>query len=220
MANGQYSIPGTLAEPEQPAVFSSQFDVLQYTPESQPAAYGAVYDMLTQFETQPPTPEVKQSVFSSFKPMSERLVSYRNTAIAMEEKKQPWLKAAKALIITPKPILAELIEEESVILGKLVQKESPDQENRVWVLEGDLFYGFSAKDKKKNISLDQTTVRYLFNEEYVTKLFFGKSVPFVNGELENLAQLIPLIEPTLLHELYTVDEALEELKKEDFRLAA
>jgi hypothetical protein len=138
----------------------------------------------------------------------------------MEEKKQPWLKAAKALIITPKPILAELIEKESVILGKLVQKESPDQENRVWVLEGDLFYGFSAKDKKKNISLDQTTVRYLFNEEYVTKLFFGKSVPFVNGELENLAQLIPLIEPTLLHELYTVDEALEELKKEDFRLAA
>lgn len=219
MAHGQYVIPGTPIEPEQLAPFSTQLDVLQYTPESQPAAYEAVYDNLKQFEVQQPSPELKESVFGSFKSMSERLDSYRNTAVAMEEMNRPWLKAAKALIINPKPLLAELIEKESIILGKLVQKQNPNQENRVWVHEGELFYGFA--DKKNNILLDDTTVHYQFDEHGAAwKSFQGNHVPFVSGEYENLARLIPLIEPTLLDGPYTVDGALEDLKKDDFRLAA
>lgn len=218
MANGQYTIPGELAEPEQTAVFSTQLDVLHYTPQSQPEAYHAVQEALSQFEPQPSNLEAEHSVFDSFKPMSERLVSYRNTAVAIEQNHRPWLKAAKALIITPKPVLAELVEKESIILGRLVQKQSPDQENRVWVHEGDLYYGF--RNKKKNILLKDTTVRYQFHKEMPEKLLGGRAVGFANGELENLSQLIPLIEPTLLHEMYPVDEALADLKKDDFRLAA
>lgn len=194
MANGQYTIPQNAEQPQSAAVFSSQLDVLQYTPESQPQA------------------------FASLKTISERLDSYRTTAVAIEQKNRPWLKAATAFIITPKPILAELIEKESIVIGKLVQKQYSEQQNRVWVQDGDLFYGYV--DKKNNISLHQTTIHYEFDNNEPKKSFQGKRVPFVAGESDNLAQLIPLIEPTVLHELYTVDEALQELKKEDFRLAA
>ena len=85
MANGQYSIPGGLFEAEQAAAFSAQLDAEQYTPESHPEAYDAVAVIQTTAEQRPITQETVPSGFGLLKPLSDRLDSYRSTAVAIEE---------------------------------------------------------------------------------------------------------------------------------------
>ena len=227
MANGQYSIPEAFQEsaPEpsheaqQTEVSSIQPNTQPHTPETQAAPY------LIQMDAQQYGPEILQSPVASIKELTEqlsdRLDSYRSTAEVLERNNRPWLKAAKALIISPKPVLAELIEKESIIIGKLVQKQSPSQENRIWIHDRELFYGYI--DRKNHITLEATTVRYYFNaHNRFIKLFNGKDLPFVPGEIENLAGLLPVIEHSVMHELYPIDEAIDELvhDEDDFKLAA
>lgn len=213
MANGQYTIPEAFRKPEpqpelqqqpepnyeaqQSAVFSARLDAQQSTPENQPLA------------------------FSSVGQLSNRLESYQTTVIALEAKRFAWLKAAKALMITPKPMRAELIEKESVIVGSLVRRQAPSQENRIWVHDGDLFYGYA--DRKHGILLQDTTVRYQFSDEYlegVMKSFQAKIVPLASGEKENVAAVLGIYESAVVEELYPIDATLMDLKKEDLELAA
>jgi len=206
MANGQFNIPDSFRDSTPERQNSPSYETQQVAP------------YLIQMDAQRNGPEVLQSPVASIKELtdqlSDRLDSYRSTAEVLEQSKRPWLKAAKGLIIAPKPILAELIEKESIIIGKLVQKQGPHQENRIWIQNRELFYGFI--DKKNHISLDKTTVRYYFNahNRYI-KLFNGKDIPFVQGEIENLAGLLPMIEHSVMHELYPLDEAIDDLMHDD-----
>jgi len=202
MSNGQFNIPDSFRGPTPELQNTPSYETQQVAP------------YLIQMDAQHYGPEVLQTPVASIKELtdqlSDRLDSYRATAEVLERRNRPWLKAAKGLIIAPKPMLAELIEKESIIIGKLVQKQGPHQENRIWIQNRELFYGFV--DKKNHITLEETTVRYYFNmhNRYI-KLFNGKDIPFVRGEIENLAGLLPMIEHSVMHELYPIDEAIDDL---------
>lgn len=206
MANGQFNTPDSFRGPASEYQETPSFEAQQTAP------------YLIQMDAQQYGPEVLQSPVASIKELtyqlSDRLDSYRGTAEVLEQKHRPWLKAAKGLIIAPKPMLAELIEKESVIIGRLVQKQDPYDENRIWIDKHELFYGFI--NRKKHISLEDTTVRYYFNDyNRFIKLFNGKDIPFVQGEIENLAGLLPMIEHSVMHELYPIDEAIDDLMHEE-----
>jgi hypothetical protein len=201
MANAQYSIPESFLnsepapsfEAQQADAFSAQLDAQHYTPESMPSTYGFVKDV------------------------SARLNSYRNTQIALEEKQHRKLKAVKALVITPKPVLAELIEKESVIGGKMFAKPAENIENRFWEQNGGFYYGYTDG---KNIKLEDTVLHYEFSDETIEKLYQGRSIPLVPHEDENVIKSILTFEQQVMHELYPFDEVIQELSKDDFGLAA
>jgi hypothetical protein len=201
MANAQYSIPESFLNPEpapsfeaqQADTFSAQLDAQYYTPEAMPSTYGYV------------------------KEVCARLNSYRNTQIALEEKRHKKLKAVKALVMTPKPVLAELIEKESVIGGKMFAKPAENIENRFWEQDGGFYYGFTDG---KNIKLEDTVIHYEFSDEAIEKLYQGRPVPLVPHEEENITEAIMTFEQRVMHELYPFDEVIQELSKDDFGLAA
>jgi hypothetical protein len=201
MANGQFTIPESqpttpvepIYEAQQTAAFSARMDARQYTPETQPTAYHFV------------------------KEIEARLESYRASAIAIEESKHKWLRSVKSLIITPKPIMAELIESESKIGGMLFQKQYPHHDIRFWEKDGGWFCGYSDGAKVK---LEDTTIHYDFTDTAIQKMYQGRTLPMVPGEESNLLNAVREFEHAVVHELYPFDEALLELKKDDDRLAA
>ncbi|MDB5162832.1 MAG: hypothetical protein JWO54_764 [Candidatus Saccharibacteria bacterium] len=209
MANEQYTIPDGLFEAEPTADFSEQpeiQEVQQYTPEPQSTHFNAY--------------EYQQELKS-------RLYAGRQTAIAMEENKHKILKAAKAIIIKPKPILAELIEAESKIGGrpwKIIEikrkeksKKAEEMDYRLWEEKGGWFFGYT---NGKDIKLEDTTIHYIFKPDSIEKRFHGRTFPMNDGEERTLIQAIQLFDDAVMEELYPIDQALSDLKKDDFRLAA
>lgn len=191
MANGQFVISGIHAEAEQAPVVP---DVQQqFTPEVQPAPYTFVKDI------------------------EARLESYRETAVAIEGTKHKWLKSVKSIVLTPKPVIAELIEKESKIGGRLFQKQEPTHDLRFWEKDGGWYCGYSDG---ANVKLEDSTIHYEFTHDTVEKLYQGRPTPFVPNEKENLIHATQAFEQAVVHELYPLDETLQELKKDDFGLAA
>jgi hypothetical protein len=201
MANGQFIIPETppeltsapTYETQQTETFSAQLDAQRYTPETQPGMYHFV------------------------KEIEARLESYRETAVAIEESKHKWLRSMKSLIITPKPILPELIESESKIGGMLFQRQHPSHDIRFWEKDGGWFCGYSDG---ANVKLEDSTIHYEFSDTNIEKMYRAKTVPFVPGEESNLLKAVKEFEHAVVHELYPFDDALLELKKDDVDLAA
>jgi len=193
MANGQFVISGIHAEAEQAPVISVEPITQQYTPETQPATYAFV------------------------KNIEARLESYRETAVAIEETKHKWLKSVKAIVLTPKPVIAELIEKESKIGGRLFQKQDPSHDLRFWEKDGGWYCGYSDGGQVK---LEDSTIHYEFTQETVEKLYQGRPLPFVPYEKENLLHATQAFEHAVVHELYPIDETLQELKNDDLPFAA
>ncbi len=201
MANGQFIIPETPSttpteptyETQQAEAFSAHIDAQHYTPETQPGMYHFVKEIET------------------------RLESYRETAVAIEENKHKWLRAVKSLVTTPKPIVSELIESESKIGGMLFQRQYPHHDIRFWEKDGGWFCGYSDGAKVK---LEDSTIHYEFSEYAIQKMYQGRTIPFVPGEETNLLNAVREFEHAVVHELYPFEEALQELKKDDVRLAA
>jgi hypothetical protein len=208
MANGQYTIPESLRASE-PEVFSDQ--PVEAIEVQQTA------DVAPQPEIQSYAPELQPSNFTLVSQIKARLDSYRDTAITIEESKHKWLKSMKALVLTPKPISAELTEKESIIGGRIFQKPDSKLDVRFWEKDGGWFYGYTDG---KNIKLEDTTIHYEFGPNGVEKLYQGRSVPFVPGEEAHLILAIQTFEHNVVHELYPIDDVLQELKKDDLGLAA
>jgi|GEM_PF-6562450 len=215
MANGQFTIPEAFRQPapepdrnyeaQQTEAFSVQPDIQQSTPETHP------------------TP------FHFIKEIEDRLDSYRYTAIEIEEAKRPWLKSMKSLILAPKPIMAELIEKESIIGGQLLQKIDSHHELRFWSEGHEWFFGWTDG---KGVTITNSAVHYQVTDSHIQKSYQGRIVPFAPGEEEYFINAVQAYEHAVMHELYPFDEALIELmaksdyniddlaNKDDFDLAA
>ena len=217
MADAQYAIPNAFRQPEpqpqpettneaeQAAAFSARLDVQQYTPENHP---------------QP---------FHFIKEIENRLDSYRYTAIEIEEAKRPWLKSMKSFIIAPKPRMAELIDKEAVIGGRLLQKADPTHDLRFWSEGHEWFFGWTDG---KGVSIVDSAVHYQVSDTSIQKSYQGHLTAFTPGEETYFINAVQAYEHAVVHELYPFDEALIELmakneldgaelsKKDDFNLAA
>jgi len=222
MANGQYIIPAAFQEPaapepqpqpepsyeaQQAAAFSARLDAQQYTPETQPAAFQFIKDI------------------------ENRLDSYRYTAIEIEEAKRPWLKSMKSLILSPKPLMAEFIEKESKIGGRLLQKQDSKHELRFWSEGHEWFFGWTDG---KAVSIADSAVHYQVSPTNIQKSYQGGVVPFTPGEGAHFVNAVQAYEHAVRHELYPVDDTLVDLytadddnkievstaDKDDYRLAA
>lgn len=159
-------------------------------------------------EPQQYTPEAQPAVFAFIKDINGRLESYRDTAVAIEEAKRPWLKSMKSLVLTPKPYRAELIDRESVIGGRRFQKQDPEHDVRFWEEGGEWFFGYSDG---KGVTLNDSTIHYEIYDDHIKKSYQGRVVPFANGELEVFTQAVQSYEHDVVHELYPFDEAIQEL---------
>ncbi len=196
-SNGRYVIPGAPQEPtyetQQAAAFSARLDTQQYTP------------------------EINYGPYHSLMEIAKRLESYRETAVEIEQSRHGWLKAAKSFVIAPKPILAELIEKESIIGGRLFQKINPTDEPRFVCEGGEWFYWPNGKDT----SAVESALHYEVEENTIQKSFHGRVTPLTLGELETFVQATREYEHAVAHELYPFDEVLQELlTKNDLDLAA
>ena len=190
MVNGQYIISGAFQEPK-----------------PQPS-----------FETQQYTPEIHPAPFHFIKEIEDRLDSYRYTAIEIEEAKRPWLKSMKSLILAPKPLMAEFIEKESKIGGRILQKQDPSHDLRFWSEGHEWFFGWSDG---KAVSVVDSTVHYQVSDFDIQKSYQGHVVPFTPGEDTYFVNAVQAYEYAVMRELYPFDNALVELTtQEDFRLAA
>ena len=82
---------------------------------------------------------------------------------------------------------------------------------------GEWFFGYIDG---KNIKLTDSTIHYEIFDDHIKKSYRGAIIPFAPGELEILLQAIQSYEHDVVHELYPLDETIQELKKDDFGLAA
>jgi hypothetical protein len=202
MANGQYTIPGAFQEPTP-----------QLSSEAEQFAGSS-----TRPATEQRTPETQPAPFHFIKEIENRLDSYRYTAIEIEEAKRPWMKSIKSLILAPKPIMAELIEKESKIGGRILQKQDPAHDLRFWSESHEWFFGWSDG---KNVSIVDSAVHYQVSDFNIQKSYQGRVVPFTPGEDMYFVNAVQAYEHAVMHELYPFDEALVELSaKDDYDLAA
>jgi len=213
MANGQYNIPEAFRQPAPEPYFEPQ----------QTESFSGQPDI------QQPTPETRPTPFHFIKEIEDRLDSYRYTAIEIEESKRPWLKSMKSLILAPKPIMAELIEKESKIGGRLLQKQESSHELRFWSEGHEWFFGWTDG---KGVTITDSAVHYQVTDTYIQKSYQGHVVPFSPGEEEYFINAVQAYEHAVMHELYPFDEALVELmakndysfddlaKNDDINLAA
>jgi hypothetical protein len=215
MADAQYAIPEAFRNPQsQP----------EQTPEAKPAAAFSL-----QPDAQLSTPETHPKPFHFIKEIENRLDSYRYTAIEIEESKRPWLKSMKSFIIAPKPLMAELIDKEAVIGGRLLQKADPTHDLRFWSEGHEWFFGWTDG---KGVSIVDSAVHYQVTDTSIQKSYQGHLTPFTPGEETYFINAVQAYEHAVMHELYPFDEALIELmakneydisdlsKKDDLDLAA
>jgi hypothetical protein len=208
MVHGQYTIPEGFIEPViQPQVEIQQPEVVPPQPE-----------VLPHTEAPQVSPEINVGPFRFIKDIEDRLDSYRFTAIEIEEAKRPWLKSIKSMVISPKPLLAELIDKESKIGGRLLQKQDQTHNLEFWSEGHEWFFGWSDGKNKK---IENTTVHYQVTDSFIQKSYQGRIVPFTPGEETYFINAVQAYENAVRHELYPFDEALVELSaKDDFGLAA
>jgi hypothetical protein len=162
-------------------------------------------------------PELQPTPYGFIKAIEGRLDSYRETALAIEDTKRPWLRSMKSLVLTPKPPLAELIEKESIIGGRLFQKQEETHDLRFWCEGREWFFGYNSG---KDVSIVDTTVHYAVSDDSIEKLYQGRVAPLTPGEHEHFVEAVQKYETAVVHELYPFDEVIQELSKDDFRLAA
>jgi hypothetical protein len=201
MANGQFIIPGSLLEAEKAPEASIQ-------PDPQPS------DLIA---AAPLTPEVQPTQFGFIKDIETRLDSYRETALAIEATKRPWLRSMKSLVLTPKPPLAELIEKESIIGGSLFQKQEPQHELRFWSEGQEWFFGWT---NGKDVSITNSTVHYQVSDSHIQKLYQGRVADFAPGEQAHFIQAVTAYEKAVVQQLYPFDQVIQELSNDDLSLAA
>jgi len=217
MADAQFAIPEAFRHPEpqpqpeqnyearQAAAFSARLDTQQYTPETHPKP------------------------FHFIKEIENRLDSYRYTAIEIEDAKRPWLRSMKSMIIAPKPLMAEFIDKEAAIGGRLLQKQDASHDLRFWSEGHEWFFSWSDG---KGVTMVDSAVHYQVSDINIQKSYQGHIVPFTPGEEAYFVNAVQAYEHAVRHELYPFDDALVELnsksdydfddlaKKDDFDLAA
>lgn len=199
MVNDQYTIPNSAQESSPLNEALRIADAAQYTAESQPAA------------------------FEFIKKLENEIDSYRDTAIEMKTgKKTMWSRAIEQFVVNTKSPLDQLIEKESRVGGALYpsvpdarfwldkRHESDPAGARNW-----LFSYTNPQSKQLEAIVYQTTPRTIH------KLYSGLERPLSEEEKRNFIQATLGYKAKVRHELYPLDDALEDLGyKDEYDLAA
>jgi len=118
----------------------------------------------------------------------------------------------KSLILAPKPLMAELIEKESKIGGRILQKQDPTHDLRFWSDGREWFFGWSDG---KGVSIVDSAVHYQVSDFNIQKSYQGRVVPFTPGEDTYFINAVQAYEHAVRHQLYPFDDALIELTAKD-----
>ncbi len=155
----------------------------------------------------------------------ERLVeSYRESATEKSIPKTRIEKIISFVMPNPEPLLVRLVEKESEIGGKLIEKLSTQDANslfsrhRLWYHDANWYY-------ENHDQHGPAVVRYQVTDTSMHKLKNGLEYGFDDGEQESLLILMQQYPEEIRRSLYFVDDVLaelnyEDLNKNDFDLAA
>lgn len=199
MANDMYGIPGQVGGgPLKDALRIA--DTLQYTPEKQPGA------------------------FQFFKERENRIFSYRDAALALNQERNKGVLSAFGWR-RPSMQMADLIKRESQIGGELYGTGRGTQEGwRFWLEHkgtsqyvtqnniGDWY--FTRPIQYADGTTAEVVLHYATEPSEVVKLYDGKPYPLSIAELETFCQLVDRYEAAVRQELYPLDDSIHDLENE------
>lgn len=147
------------------------------------------------------TPEIQPEAFQYIKDIEARITDYRARAVAYENGRKSFLKAATSVarpfVPSPKPYIDKLVEKEAEIGGKLLKRPAGIVRQDFWYHDsGDWFYmSLDAQQK-------MTVIRYQTTASSIHKLVDGRDAPFSSGEAETFYMLPKLYEQKILENQY------------------
>lgn len=237
--NSQYTIPQTFLNQNQEAQLAEDLSVrLQAQHAQQLAAFSSRLDAQQQqyvqrvdtYATEPhqqpivsqpryierPEQKAFHAPYYDIKETENKLIDVRKVQLAIEEKKHPWLRAAKSLILAPKTrkaMEAVLIDKEFITGGKIVTELYARQG-----MQTNVKYRFGFTDDKwilypetNDGTSAENSVSYEFNDDEMKKFFRGHRVPLAPGEDATMQYLIPRYYARNVEENYPVEAAITDL---------
>lgn len=199
MVNNVFGIPGQVGEGPLQDVMRVA-DAVQYTPETQPGA------------------------FQFFKERENRIFSYRDAAVALNQERNKGVLSAFGWL-RPSMQLADLIKLESEIGGELYGKGfGKEQGWRFWLDHkgtspyvtqnniGDWY--FTQPVQLADGKMSEVILHYATQPTEVVKLHNGKPYPLSIAELETFCQLVERYEEAVRRELYPIDDSIHDLENE------
>jgi hypothetical protein len=143
--------------------------------------------------------ETEPRPYSYHKQLEGRIEQMRAGATEAHLPPKPAMaRILNRFIAKPKsPLEDRLIEHESAIGGRLIPKHDLVATQRFWYYQGDWFL--------EQIEIDQTSYvsRYQISEIDAFKLYQGREVPFLDGELKNLLTAVELYHSEIIQNLYS-----------------
>lgn len=191
MAKDQFIIPGSQNETSPLNEALRIADAAQYSPETQPAAFGFI------------------------KNIEDKIDSYRETALELGiVKKKMWVRAIEPFVVNTKSPHDQLIEKESRIGGTLYPS-IPDA--RFWLnkrheedpagVRNWLFSYTNPQTKQLEAIVYQTKP----GGEAIEKVYAGLPRPLTDEEAKNFVDAVQMYKQRVRHELYLLDDVIEEL---------
>jgi len=236
--NSQYNIPQTFLNHNKEAQLAEDLSArLQAQHAQQLSAFSSILDAQQQYtqqaeafattQTQQPMvsepryierPEQKafHTPYYGIKETENKLIDVRKVQLAIDEKKNPWLRAVKSFVLAPKSreaMEAALIDKEFITGGKLVTELYARQS-----IQTNVKYRFGFTDNKwilypetNDGTSAEHSVSYEFNDEEMKKFFRGHRVPTAPGEDATMLYLIPRYYTANIEENYPVEAAITDL---------
>lgn len=154
--------------------------------------------------------------YYNIKEIENKIVENRKVQIAIDQKHGQWLKATKALFITPKPAEAVYIEKEFVIGGNIVAEIFAKLGIQT---AAEYRFGYTGQEDDKWIlytlekdgSSVENSVSYIFTDDEFKKFFRGHRVPSGEGESHTVTTIIPEYQKRVVEKLYPTEQALVDL---------
>lgn len=173
--NGQYIIPGTEISGESPA---------------------------RSFESSLKTtaPEYASSDYSHYKKIENKIKVMREAATEETLARSVKAKVLELFTATPRPLKDRLIEEESVIGGRLFASGGSVLWQRFWCHENDWFFEQSYATPQGG---GQVVLHYKIHENNIDKFYGGRKYIPDEAEIGRLLAAIEMYQENVQHQLYS-----------------